>query len=139
LWDVVCRSNVLPERIVGAVFVAFPFPIYRNEKITYSCGQWYHHRFVAVYPKRFCDSVYRGFLYLLRSGQLNFAQVFKIGIVATLTFVLTFLPFVYNHMADFMVMNPFVIQSSFLMPLGWSLGCIALSLLGYFVVKIRLT
>jgi hypothetical protein len=75
------------------------------------------------------------FLYLLRSGQLNFAQVFKIGIVATLTFVLTFLPFVYNHMADFMVMNPFVIQSSFLMPLGWSLGCIALSLLGYFVVK----
>lgn len=135
LWDVVCRSNVFLNGSLVLFSLLFLFRSIKTKK-SHSLvvngiiiGLLLSTRNVFVIP------YIVAFLYLFKSGQLNFAQVFKIGVVAVITFALTFVPFVYNHLADFMVMNPFVIQSSFLMPLGWSFGCIALSLLGYFVVK----
>ena len=135
LWDVVCRSNVFLNGSLVLFSLLFLFRSIETKRSHTLVVNGIIIVLLLSTRNVFVIPYIVAFLYLLRSGQLNFAQVFKIGIVATLTFVLTFLPFVYNHMADFMVMNPFVIQSSFLMPLGWSLGCIALSLLGYFVVK----
>jgi len=135
LWDVVCRSNVFLNGSLVLFSLLFLFRSIETKRTNtlvvngIIIGLLLSTRNVFVIP------YIVAFLYLLRSGQLCFAQVFKIGVVAVVSFALTFVPFVCNHMADFMVMNPFVIQSSFLMPLGWSLGCIALSVLGYFIVK----
>ena len=47
---------------------------------------------------------------------------------------MTFVPFVYNHLEDFKVMNPFKIQSSSLMPLKYCLACIALFIFGTILI-----
>lgn len=135
LWDVVCRSNVFLNGSLVLFSLLFLFRSIETKKPKtlvangVIIGMLLSTRNVFVIP------YIVAFLYLLRSGQLCLAQAFKIGVVAVLSFVLTFVPFVYNHIADFIKMNPFIVQSSFLMPLGWSLFCILLSLAGYFAVR----
>jgi hypothetical protein len=52
----------------------------------------------------------------LNRNIISFKQTAIIGIITITVFSLTFLPFVWNHINDFKEMNPFIIQSSALMP-----------------------
>ena len=61
------------------------------------------------------------FLYCLKSKKMNIASIIKTGCFIILTFVLTFTPFVLGHWSDFTQMNPFIIQSSYLMPVELSI------------------
>ena len=67
------------------------------------------------------------FVYELKTKKINFTQISIIGFVAISTFTITFLPFVWNHFEDFRQMNPFIIQSTFLVPLQYTLLFIGLA------------
>src|SRR5690554_633553 len=75
------------------------------------------------------------FLYLLKCKTISIKQIFQIGIITILTFVSTFLPFIYNHLEEFKVMNPFIIQSDYLMPQYLTVICVTVSSLFVFLVK----
>ena len=57
------------------------------------------------------------------------------GAVSFAVFCLTFLPFVYGHVDDFLIMNPFIIQSGALLPLKYSLIFIFLAFIAGFNCK----
>ena len=61
------------------------------------------------------------FLYFLKNKQLDIISTLKIGCFAIFIFFLTFIPFISGHVNDFMQMNPFIIQSSYLMPVELSI------------------
>lgn len=76
-----------------------------------------------------------GFMYLFFVEKQKIYKLFIIGIVAVLTFITTFIPFIYNHFDKFLNINPFIIQSSFLMPKALSFFCIIFSMGFIFCVK----
>ena len=73
------------------------------------------------------------------SGLINKEYTFKnlifIGLIAFAGFLITFLPFLIFFNADFWVMNPFTIQSSFLVPPVYVLAFIIITFLLTFTVK----
>jgi len=74
-------------------------------------------------------------IYSFQFKKYNFVELFQIGCITIFTFVLTFVPFVYNHFEDFLKMNPFIIQSSALLPSKLSFFCIFLAAIVGFKVK----
>jgi hypothetical protein len=75
------------------------------------------------------------FLYVLKNRLYTIREVFQIGLLVIITFALTFLPFVINHFQSFLEINPFIIQSSYLIPSWLSLICILLTFSSYFFLK----
>lgn len=69
------------------------------------------------------------FIYSFLNKKYQIIELFQIACITIFTFVITFLPFVYNHFVDFLIMNPFIIQSSALMPTKFSFFCIMFSIL----------
>lgn len=50
-------------------------------------------------------------------------------------FAITFLPFVIGHFSEFLQLNPFITQSTALMP-GWlSMSCVVLAAISYFLIR----
>jgi predicted Na+-dependent transporter len=66
---------------------------------------------------------------------ISIREIVILGTVCVVTFALTFVPFVIGHFDDFRKMNPFIIQSSFLMPLAYTAFCVLLAFGSVFVVK----
>jgi hypothetical protein len=79
-----------------------------------------------------------GLLFLLIQEKQNFVKLFSIGLISIFTFCMTFVPFIYNYFDKFLVINPFIIQSSFLMPTEISFTCILLSLSCIYLIKNKL-
>ncbi len=75
------------------------------------------------------------FLYLLRINKINIKQLTLIGIISITAYVVTFLPFIIGHYNDFLVMNPFIIQSSFFIPPAYTLGFILIAIVVSFFCK----
>jgi hypothetical protein len=61
------------------------------------------------------------FLYFLKTRKTDLISTVRIGLLTVLVFGLTFIPFTVGHFNDFLKINPFVIQSSTLMPFSWVL------------------
>lgn len=128
LWEVVCRSNIF----LNSAMIVFSMVYFsKNEKfesythLTLSgiiFGLLMSTRNVFAIPYIIL------FVYYLKAGQISFVKAVYTGLVALCLFIITFLPFVINHTADFMLMNPFIIQGSFLMPFKFTLIFIALAL-----------
>jgi hypothetical protein len=75
------------------------------------------------------------FIYALRTKKITFIQVFLLGLVAIFSFILTFVPFVWNHFEEFKIMNPFIVQSTFLVPFQYTLLFIGLATIAGFLCK----
>jgi len=75
------------------------------------------------------------FLYLIKNKIYNLIDFLKISVIIFITFAITFLPFVINHFQSFLEINPFIIQSSFLMPSWLSFGCIIMTSISFFLIK----
>jgi hypothetical protein len=75
------------------------------------------------------------FFYFLRTKKIDPVSTIKIGFLTLVVFGLTFLPFIIGHFNDFRIMNPFIIQSSFLMPFGWVLGATVCSAILFLFCK----
>lgn len=121
LWEVTCRSNLfLNSTLILFVLVYY----FKNKNLLFSAiliGLSLSTRNVLVIP--FIIS----FIYELKNKSINIKQLTIMGVISLLTFGLTFLPFVFNHLEDFKLVNPFIIQSSALMPFELTLIFIGLA------------
>lgn len=120
LWEVTCRSNIF----LNASLVLWVLIYFANQQKTSSknsiitgilIGLILSTRNVFVIP------FIIAFIYYLKAKEITVKQILLIGTVALLSFSLTFVPFVWNHFSEFKAMNPFIIQSSFLMPFKYTL------------------
>ncbi len=133
LWEVFSRSNILVNAaLVLAVIIYFlkqkNFDSFKTRLIVaVLIGLVMSTRNVFVIPFIIL------FLYALKAKIFSFAQAFSIGAIALFIFAITFVPFVIGFWEDFLVMNPFLIQSSVLIPFSWSFSCILISA-GFFLL-----
>ena len=137
VWEIVCRSNIFLNAalillslilLLETAEKRLKIPIFVHGVII---GLLLSTRNVFVIPYIIV------IVYLWRRNQLTFLQLLKLGSVSFTAFALTFVPFVVGHAAEFMQVNPFVIQSEALMPLPMSLGCIMASVAIPFFLKDR--
>jgi hypothetical protein len=75
------------------------------------------------------------FLSSLINNEITFKKLFLFLSIALIAFISTFIPFMYFFYSDFFTMNPFIIQSSFLVPKFYTLIFMAISILFAFLVK----
>jgi len=75
------------------------------------------------------------FLSGLINKEIAFKKIFLFISIAFISFALTFLPFIVFFRRDFFTMNPFIIQSSFLIPTSYTFFFILISMALSFVVK----
>ncbi len=133
LWEVLCRSNVFLNGSLVLISIVYLFYSIENKKAILWNGVFIglmlstRNVFVIAYAI--------AFLYILRHTLLSLVQLFYIGIVTVLVFALTYVPFVYGHWEEFLQMNPFIIQSDYLMPAWLSVSCVTLSLFSFFLLK----
>lgn len=136
LWEVICRSNiflngVLVLAVINQLFQIKTFQLKNCLFVGTLIGLSISTRNVFIIPYIVV------FLYALNKKILSFKQTALIGSISILIFALTFLPFVWNHSSDFKEMNPFVIQSSALMPFVLTIPFILFGIFSGFLCKTK--
>ena len=134
LWEIVGRSNIFFNSTLILISIVYFFKTIQKKNLLWNgiiIGLLLSTRNVYAIPYVVV------FLFVLKNRDISIKNIIIIGIIAIITFAATFLPFVIGHFDDFLKMNPFIIQSSYLMPFEFSFACIILSFLSYFVVKTR--
>lgn len=137
LWEVMTRSNIFLNGslvLFSLVYLFESFKKKHSKKLFFNgiiIGLLLSTRNVFVIPYIIA------FLFALKDIRVKFLETIYIGIVAIIVFALTFLPFIWNHLSDFMLMNPFIIQSGYLMPTEFSLFCILLSFGTFWFCKVK--
>lgn len=135
LWEIVGRSNIFFNSTLILISIVYFFKTIENKNLFWNgiiIGLLLSTRNVYAIPYVIV------FLFALKIQNINIKNTIIIGVITIITFAATFLPFVIGHFEDFHKMNPFIIQSSYLMPFEFSFACIILSFLSFFVVKNRL-
>lgn len=135
LWEVICRSNIF---INGTLVLASVLYFFRPENTNK-----YRHLIITGVLTGLCMSTRNvfaipyliAFLYALKNKDISFKNLVLIGIIAIGVIVLSFIPFVYNHIEDFKRVNPFVIQGTVLMPFAYTLIFIALAFVFPFMCR----
>lgn len=134
LWEIVCRSNIfLNGTLVLCALVYFLNLKNLNLKRTLISGIIIG--LVISTRNVFVIPFIIAFVFSLKTKNVTIQQVALLGIVSLSTFLMTFLPFVWNHFEDFKVMNPFIVQSTFLIPFEYTLLFIGLSFIAGFLCK----
>jgi hypothetical protein len=136
LWEVTCRSNVFLNASLIVFSIVYFFKTMENKlnkvnliAIGIIIGLLLSTRNVFVIPY----IVF--FLYTLKFNLISIKNIIIIGLIAITTFFATFLPFIYNHFEEFKKINPFIIQSTYLMPFSYTVFCVVLSFISFLVVK----
>ena len=78
------------------------------------------------------------FLSSLNNGEITLRKMFVFGLIALIGFISTFIPFIYFYKNDFFNMNPFIVQSSFLVPKSYTIIFILISIFLSFMVRNRI-
>ena len=139
LWEVLVRSNIFLNAILIACSIVLFFRIknYASLKNQLFIGGIIGLLLSTRNVFALCYIIF--FLHTIRTGQLSLQSAIKIGGISILVFISTFLPFVMGFRDDFLQMNPFIIQSSFLMPFGWVMTAIVCSCFMFcFASKMRM-
>jgi hypothetical protein len=136
LWEVTCRSNVFLNASLIVFSIVYFFKTMENKlnkvnliAIGIIIGLLLSTRNVFVIPY----IVF--FLYTLKFNLISIKNTIIIGLIAIITFFATFLPFIYNHSEEFKIINPFIIQSTYLMPFSYTVFCVILAFLSFFIFK----
>lgn len=121
LWEVLVRSNIFLNSVLvlGSLVVFLKAKNYNTLKSQFMIGIIIGLLLSTRNVFALCYIIL--FSYSIRVGKISISSIFKIGIIAASTFVATFLPFLIGFFDNFVLLNPFIIQSSFLMPFGWVL------------------
>ena len=135
LWEVLVRSNIFfnSTLILYSLVVFLRIKNYNTLKSCFVMGVIMGLLLSTRNVFALCYIVF--FLYSIKARRLTITSAFKVGLIAISTFVATFLPFIVGFWDEFLYMNPFVIQSSFLMPFGWVLAAILISIPISFLCK----
>jgi hypothetical protein len=134
LWEVVSRSNIFLNSTLVLAVLYYYLNInkldLKNLILTgILIGLSISTRNVLVIP--FIVT----FVFQLKNGLIKPKQFLLLGLISLFTFVLTFFPFVYNHFEGFKIMNPFLIQSSALVPFKYTLLFIIMAFTAGFFCK----
>lgn len=135
IWEVICRSNIFLNSCLILFSILYLFKSIENKNSNSILWNGLIIGLLLSTRNIFVIPYIIAFIYCLKYQYLSIKKTFLIALICIFTFSLTFVPFIYNHINDFKIMNPFIIQSSFLMPLSYSLFCIFLSFGTYFIVK----
>lgn len=136
LWEIVSRSNVFTNSalVVFLIYYILNIKVFNLKNlvlISIFIGLLMSTRNVFVLP--FCVT----FIYLLKTSKLNFKEIIFIGICSFLFFALTFTPFVIGHFDEFLKVNPFIVQSSYLIPFEYTIGFTVMAIILGFMSKTR--
>lgn len=135
LWEIVSRSNIfLNSSLFLAAIILFVNTLIINKNTHVFIfgilfGLLLATRNVLTIPLIIL------FLYLIKSKNYTLINCIKLGGIASFVFILTFIPFIINHFQVFLEVNPFIIQSSHLMPTWLSIFCIIITFSSYFFIK----
>jgi hypothetical protein len=135
LWEVMTRSNIF---LNGCLVLFSIIYLFRSFEKNYSrkiilngiiIGLLISTRNVFVIPYIIA------FLFVLKDNRVRFLEIVYIGLICVIVFTLSFVPFVLLHLASFMKMNPFIIQSGYLMPIEYSLFCVLIAFGSFWFCK----
>lgn len=136
IWEVISRSNIFLNTVL--VLASLLYILGRKEFNLRSVlisgimvGLLVSTRNVFVISYMIC------FLFLWRTGVIKFKQLVLLGGIGLIVFGLTFIPIVYGHWDDFERMNPFIVQSTFLIPFEYTLFFAGLAVTTSFLCKFR--
>lgn len=134
LWEVTVRSNIFfnATLVLGSLIYMIQLKKINMKSIIISSlliGLLLSTRNVFAIPYIICV------LYLLKNNLLNFKQLIYLGVFSFLFFCLTFLPFVYKYWDEFLEINPFIVQSTFLIPFEYTLFFIFLGFVSVFFTQ----
>jgi len=134
LWELSSRSNLFVNGTLVLVSIVYFFKKYDQ---TFKNNMMFGLFFGLLMSTRnvYAIPYFIAILYALRCRKIDFKNLIFLGLISLLVFASTFLPFVWNHSEAFMVMNPFIIQSSFLMPFNYTIGFVLLAVLFSFLCK----
>ncbi len=127
-WEILTRSNIVSYSVIALIILVF---YQRNQKNSI-------HRNLVI------SAVLTGFTLATRSvfilpyiiiffasflnKEIKLKELIMYGIIAVISFGVVFLPFIIFYDGQFWEMNPFIIQSSFLIPQGYILIFIGISI-----------
>lgn len=134
LWEVICRSNIFfnASLVLGSLIYILNQKIFTLKTLIVSgifIGLLISTRNVFIISYIIC------FLYLWRTKSIQFKQLFVLGIISLLIFALTFIPIIYGHLKDFKQMNPFIVQSTFLIPFEYTVLFVLIAIGSSFLCK----
>lgn len=134
LWEVICRSNiffngVLILIVINQFFQIKTFTLRSCIFIGTIIGLSISTRNVFIIPYMI------SFIFLLNNKIVTFKKIVTIVSISIFFFALTFLPFIWNHSIEFNEMNPFIIQSSALMPFALTIPFILIGVFAGFLCK----
>lgn len=134
LWEVCTRSNIFTNAVLILASMVYFLKKYDG---SVRLAVWFGMVIGLLLSTRnvFVIPYIILFVYALRKQRISLANLFVLGGVAVVVFVLTFVPFVIGHLRDFAQVNPFVIQSSVLMPLHFTVVFVALAFVLAFFCK----
>lgn len=134
IWEIASRSNVLINSILILLSISYfeNFKKYSTYKILISsaiigCLLSTRNVFAIAYI------IY--FMYVLLDKKINFKQLFVITVLSIFFFSCTFIPFVKGHFDKFFEMNPFIVQSTYLIPFGYTIAFLCIAFASSFLVK----
>jgi hypothetical protein len=127
LWEICGRSNLFFNGVIILLLIKLFFKKYTmslksNLVFGVLVGLTLSTRNVFVIPYIIT------FIYALKSKRIDIKNTIYLGLICLITFAITFVPFVWNHMDDFLIMNPFIIQADGLIPFKYSLLFIIISI-----------
>lgn len=136
LWEVICRSNIFfnASLVLGSLIYILNQKIFTLKTLVISgifIGLLISTRNVFVISYIIC------FLYLWRIKAIQFKQLTVLGFISLLIFALTFIPVVYGYFDDFKQMNPFIVQSTFLIPFEYTVLFVLMAIGTSFLCKDR--
>jgi hypothetical protein len=135
LWEIACRSTIFFNSaiILGCIVWFNSIDKQENRKSLYFwalvVGLSLSTRTVYVIP------VIISSIAALRKKELGIKQMIFAALIATIVFCITFSPFLIAFPREFFVVNPFITQSSYLMPFVLSLSFIVLAAGASFLCK----
>jgi hypothetical protein len=134
-WEIMSRSNLFLNGtliLFSIVYFFKDFPRISNKRLIISAIL-----FGLLLSTRnvFAVTYVISCIFALKTNYVSFKQMIIMAVLAMITFAGTFIPFVYNYWNEFLVMNPFIIQSSFLMPFGYTLIFVVLAVIFGFISK----
>ena len=135
LWEVICRSNLFLNGSLILLSIIYLFQSLKDKKSNRFLWNGLFIGLMLSTRNVFIIPYIITFLFALKQNKISIKNTFIIGLIAIITFGATFIPFIYNHFNDFKKMNPFIIQSNFLMPTKYSLLCVLFSTLTFFTLR----
>lgn len=134
LWEVLTRSNIIFNSIL-VLFVLIHFEKVKKESRSFLIINAILSGLLLSTRSIFALPYLIVFLSALNRKEICLKNMLLYGIVSLLSFLLTFSPFLLYYYNDFWQMNPFIVQSSFLLPVGYIVFFIVISFSISFIVK----